>query len=146
MLSKNFLPLQQINPLKHQKMKTTKLILCFVALSTIFLVGCKKDTNNSLSNTRWSLFVPDDPAALYLADVTYTLDFGKSDVVFTRKYDYGDMVETYTLEGTYTYSNGSGVAMIHENGDTTDYRITFTVTGNTLVWRFNLRDIALIKQ
>ena len=56
------------------------------------------------------------------------------------------MVETYTLEGTYTYSNGSGVAMIHENGDTTDYRITFTVTGNTLVWRFNLRDIALIKQ
>jgi hypothetical protein len=146
MLSKNFLPLQQINPLKHQKMKTTKLILCFVALSTMFLVGCKKDTNNSLSNTRWSLFVPDDPAALYLADVTYTLDFGKSDVVFTRKYDYGDMVETYTLEGTYTYSNGSGVAMIHENGDTTDYRITFTVTGNTLVWRFNLRDIALIKQ
>lgn len=127
-------------------MKTTKLILCFVALSTMFLVGCKKDTNNSLSNTRWSLFVPDDPAALYLADVTYTLDFGKSDVVFTRKYDYGDMVETYTLEGTYTYSNGSGVAMIHENGDTTDYRITFTVTGNTLVWRFNLRDIALIKQ
>lgn len=146
MLSKNFLPLQQINPLKHRKMKTTKLILCFVALSTMFLVGCKKDTSSSISNTNWSLFVPDDPAALYLADVTYTLDFGKSDVVFTRKYDYGDMVETYTLEGTYTYSNGSGVAMIHENGDTTDYRITFTVTGNTLVWRFNLRDIALIKQ
>lgn len=127
-------------------MKTTKLILCFVALSTMFLVGCKKDTSNSLSNTNWSLFVPDDPASLYLADVTYTLEFGKSDVVFTRKYDYGDMVETYTLEGTYTYSNGSGVAMIHENGDTTDYRITFTVTGNTLVWRFNLRDITLTKQ
>lgn len=127
-------------------MKTTKLILCFVALSTMFLVGCKKDTSSSISNTNWSLFVPDDPAALYLADVTYTLEFGKSDVVFTRKYDYGDMVETYTLEGTYTYSNGSGVAMIHENGDTTDYRITFTVTGNTLVWRFNMRDITLTKQ
>ena len=127
-------------------MKTTKLILCFVALSTMFLVGCKKDTSSSISNTNWSLFVPEDPAYLYLADVTYTLDFGKSNVTFTRKLDYGDVIDTYVMTGTYTYNNGSGVALIHEEDDTTEYRITFTVTGNTLVWRFNLRDITLTKQ
>jgi len=104
-------------------MKTVKLILCFVAMSTMFLVGCNKDTSNSLSNTSWSLYVPDDPAYLYLADVTYTLDFGKSDVTFTRKLDYGDVIDTYVMSGTYTYNNGSGVALIHEEDDTTEYRI-----------------------
>lgn len=127
-------------------MKTTKLILCFVALSTMFLVGCKKDTSSSISNTNWSLFVPADPAYLYLADVTYTLDFGKSDVTFTRKLDYGDMIDTYVMTGTYTYNNGSGVALIHEEDDTTEYRILFTVSGNTLVWKYSLRDITLTKQ
>lgn len=127
-------------------MKTTKLILCFVALSTMFLVGCKKDTNSSLSNTNWSVFVPDDPAYFYMADVTYKLEFGRNDVTFTRKLDYGDSIDTYVMTGTYTYNNGSGVAMIHEGDDTTEYRITFTVTGNTLVWRFSLRDITLIKE
>jgi len=126
-------------------MKTAKLILCFVAMSTMFLVGCKKDTSSSVSNTTWSLYVPNDPAYVFLADVTYTLDFGKSDVTFTRKIDYGDSVTTVTMVGTYTYNSGSGIAMIHEEGDTTDYRITFTVKDNTLVWHFNLRDIVLTK-
>ena len=39
-----------------------------------------------------------------------------------------------------------GVTMIHNEGETTDFRITFTVSGNTLTWNFNLREIILHKQ
>ena len=140
-------------------MKATKLFLCIVAMATMLFAGCSKDdnggnnnggnnsgtTNNALKGTTWQLNSPNDE--VYHADVIYTLNFGQSnEVTFTRDMDFGSTTSTAIMEGTYTYSNGSGVAMIHNVGETTDFRITFTVSGDTLIWHFNLRDITLTKQ
>jgi hypothetical protein len=142
-------------------MKTTKLFLGIVAIAAMLLVGCGKDNNGGnnndgdngatpsdivLANTTWQLNSPNDET--YHGDVIYTVAFGQNDdVTFTRdiKYEGYDEVQSVVMTGTYTYSNGSGVAMIHNIGETTDYRITFTVSGNTLIWNFSLRDITLTK-
>jgi len=143
-------------------MRTKKFILCFVAMATLFLFGCQKEdiggnggnsgnggnggsTDNSLANTTWVLNSPDDET--YHGDVIYTVSFGASDdVKFTRNIDYGTSQTDIVMLGTYTYSDGSGVAEIHNEGETTDYRITFSVEGNTLIWNFSLREIRLQKQ
>ena len=137
-------------------MKTTKLILCFVAMATMLFVGCSKNDNDgnnngnggsgssALAKTTWQLNSPDDE--VYHGDVIYTLAFGQgNEVTFTRDMDFGSSSSTVVMTGTYTYSDGSGVAMIHNEGEITDFRITFTVSGNKLTWHFNLRDIILTK-
>ena len=138
-------------------MKTTKSILCFVALATMLFVGCTKDdnggsnngnggsTSGALAGTTWQLNSPNDDT--YHCDVIYTVTFGQgNEVTFTRDMDFGTSTSQIVMVGTYTYNSGSGVATIHNVGETTDFRITFTVSGNTMQWHFNLRDIPLQKQ
>lgn len=138
-------------------MKATKLILCFVAMATMLFTGCTKDDNggnnngngnsvsSALKGTTWVLNSPNDET--YHGDVIYTVAFGQSnEVTFTRDMDFGTTTSKVIMTGTYTYSNGSGVAMVHNEGETTDFRMTFTVSGNDLVWKFNLREITLHKQ
>ena len=139
--------------------KVMKAIAAIMLMTVaVFAAGCNKpnDPNNNggnnggsgsstLAGTTWTLNSPNDE--VYHADVIYTLAFGQgNNVTFTRDIDYGSTTTTAVMTGTYTYSNGSGVAMIHNEGETTDFRITFTVSGNTLTWHFNLRDIILHKQ
>lgn len=143
-------------------MKVTKLILCFVAMATMLFAGCTKDDNGGTNNgggnnngnggsntsalvgTTWQLNSPNDQT--YHGDVIYTVSFGQgNEVTFTRDMDFGTSTSSAVMEGTYTYNEGNGVAMIHNVGETTDYRITFTVSGNTLTWNFSLREIVLQK-
>lgn len=139
-------------------MKTTKLILCFVAMATMLFAGCSKDNNGGNNNgnssalvgTTWQLDNPHDEAYAISGDyhVIYTVTCGqKNEISFTRDISCTDLnySATYIMTGTYTYSNGKGVAMIHTEDDPTDYRITFTVSGNTMIWNFNLRDLTLTK-
>ena len=147
-------------------MKVTKLILCFVAMATILFAGCSKDdngannngdnsgssTNSTLKGTTWQLDNPHDEAFANVGDyhVIYTVAFGQNnEVTFTREISCEE-IDYYlkpVMTGTYTYGNdGKGVALMYNEGETTEYRITFTVSGDTLVWNFNLRDITLHKQ
>ena len=129
-------------------MKAVAAIMLMTAV--VFAAGCTK-SDDSLKGTTWQLDNPHDEAFAQVVDyhVIYTVVFGQNDeVTFTREisceeYDY---YQKPVMTGTYTYSNGSGVAMIHNEGETTDFRITFTVSGNTLAWNFNLREIILHKQ
>ena len=145
-------------------MKATKLILCFVAIATMFLVGCSKDDNSgnnngngtssanpALAGTTWQLDNPHDEGYANYGDyrVIYTVTFGQNnEVTFTREISCAEL-DYYlkpVMTGTYTYGNdGKGVAMLCNEGETTEYRMTFTVSGNTMVWKFNLRDITLTK-
>ena len=143
--------------MNKKMMKAVAALMLMMAV--VFAAGCTKpdDPNNggnnngnsgsgnsALANTTWQLNSPNDET--YHGDVIYTLAFGQgNEVTFTRDMDFGSTTSTAVMEGTYTYSNGSGVAMIHNVGETTDFRITFTVSGNTLIWHFNLRDITLTK-
>lgn len=147
-------------------MKISQLILCFVAMATMLFAGCTKDdnggnnnggnsgssTNSALKGTTWQLDNPHDEDYAQLGDyhVIYTVAFGQNnEVTFTRDINCEelDFHQKPVMTGTYTYGNdGKGVAMIHNEGETTDFRITFTVSGDTLVWHFNLRDITLHKQ
>lgn len=143
-------------------MKAIAAIMLMTAV--VFAAGCNKpnDPNNNggnnggsgsstLAGTTWQFDNPHDEAFAHVGDyhVIYTVAFGQNnEVTFTREisceeYDY---YQKPVMTGTYTYSNGSGVAMIHNEGETTDFRITFTVSGNTLAWNFNLREIILHKQ
>ena len=143
--------------MNKKMMKAVAALMLMTAV--VFAAGCTKpdDPNNggnnngnsgsgnsALANTTWQLNSPNDET--YHGDVIYTLAFGQgNEVTFTRDMDFGSTTSTAVMKGTYTYSNGSGVAMIHNVGETTDFRITFTVSGNTLIWHFNLRDITLTK-
>lgn len=126
-------------------MKTKKLIFCFVAIATMLLAGCGKDAKNELANTTWKLNSPND--LVYLgSDVVYTVAFGPNDeITYTREINNSIGLTTSVMLGTYTYANGSGIAMIHNQGETTDYRATFRVSDETLIWNINLRDITLTK-
>ena len=130
-------------------MKAIAAIMLMTAV--VFTAGCTKDDGGSLKGTTWQLDNPHDEAFAQVGDyhVIYTVVFGQNDeVTFTREisceeYDY---YQKPVMTGTYTYNNGSGVAMIHNEGETTDYRITFTVSGDTMTWHWNLRDVILHKQ
>lgn len=149
-------------------MKTKKVILCFVALATMIFTACDNGGNkgnddndnktnvanttkdnsasNTLAGTTWQLSSPNDPT--YHGDVIHTLTFGKgNEITYTRDFDFGDgNTSKDVMTGTYTFSDNKGVAMIHKEGETTDYRETFTVSGDELVWKFSLKEITLKKQ
>ena len=131
----------------------------------MLFAGCSKDdnggnnngnnnnssTSSALKGTTWQLDNPHDEAFANYGDyhVIYTVAFGQNDeVTFTREISCEEFnyYQKPVMTGTYTYGNGSGVAMIHNEGETTDFRITFTVSGNKLTWNFNLREIILTKQ
>jgi hypothetical protein len=106
----------------------------------------------SLNGTTWRLDNPhDEHYALTGGDirVIYTLTFGDGKTVtytWEPMWEEEDYYDKFVMTGTYTYANGSGVAMIHFEGEDTDYRITFTVSGDTLTWHINARDLILHKQ
>ena len=129
-------------------MKAIAAIMLMTAV--VFTAGCTK-SDGSLKGTTWQLDNPHDEDFAHVGDyhVIYTVAFGQNnEVTFTREISWEeiDYYQKHVMTGTYTYSKGSGVAMIHNEGETTDYRITFTVSDDTLTWHFNLRDIILHKQ
>lgn len=146
-------------------MKAKQLILCFVAMATMLFAGCTKDNNsgnngsgnngsgsNALAGTTWQLDNPHDESFASYGDyhVIYTVAFGQNNTVtFTREIscEEFDYYQKPVMTGTYTYGNdGKGVALVCNEGETTEYRLTFSVSGNTMIWNFNLRDITLTKQ
>ena len=117
-----------------------------------FVTGCKPEdepnngggNNNStgmFANTSWQLSVENDE--VYHTSVIYSIVFGsKDEIVFSRIVTGAG---TFQMQGTYTYSDGQGKAVMHNVGESVDYNFSFTVDGNTMVFHYNLRDITLTK-
>lgn len=148
-------------------MKARKTVLCIMALATMFLLSCNKENNNNGGNdgnggnggnndnvtsvvagTTWELIILDDPD--YHADVTHTLIFGQDEYLrYTREIDNEEEDYHYTsvMAGTYTFDDGSGVALMYLDDDPNhvEYRITFSVSGDELTWNFNLKHYVLYK-
>ena len=80
--------------------------------------------------------------------VTYTVVIMNGYISFGRNIDYdGDEHDLQVVfVGTYTYQNGQYVATMHEEGQTQEYRFTFTVDGDELTFHYQNRDIVLEKQ
>lgn len=128
------------------------LAAVMLMVAVVFAAGCKKNddsndnggNNNSpgvFANTSWQLNVEDDE--VYHTMVIYSIVFGpKDEIVFSR---IVSGVGTFQMDGTYTYTNGQGKAVMHNVGETVNYNFTFTVDGNTMVFHYNLRDITLTK-
>ena len=128
------------------------LAAVLLMVAVVFAAGCKKTddsndnggNNNSpgvFANTSWQLNVEDDE--VYHTMVIYSIVFGpKDEIVFSR---IVSGVGTFQMDGTYTYTNGQGKAVMHNVGETVNYNFTFTVNGNTMVFHYNLRDITLTK-
>ena len=128
------------------------LAAVLLMVAVVFAAGCKKTddsndnggNNNSpgvFANTSWQLNVEDDE--VYHTMVIYSIVFGpKDEIVFSR---IVSGVGTFQMDGTYTYTNGQGKAVMHNVGETVNYNFTFTVDGNTMVFHYNLRDITLTK-
>ena len=128
------------------------LAAVMLMVAVVFAAGCKKTddsndnggNNNSpgvFANTSWQLNVEDDE--VYHTMVIYSIVFGPNDeIVFSR---IVSGVGTFQMDGTYTYTNGQGKAVMHNVGETVNYNFTFTVNGNTMVFHYNLRDITLTK-
>ena len=136
-------------------MKAVAALMLMTAV--VFAAGCTKtdDPNNgsgnngsgtnnttgAFANTSWQLSVEDDE--VYHTSVIYSIVFGANDeIVFTRIIGGG---QTAQMNGSYTYTNGQGKAVMHNVGESVDYNFTFTVNGNTMVFHYNLRDITLTK-
>ena len=131
-----------------------KLIsLLAVAAAALFLcVACGKTSpekggsgSSELKNTVWKLDNPSDDV-YYGAHVIYTVTLGKTnEFSFNRNVDGTD----YLMSGTYDYKGGKGTAYLYNKyGDdqTTEYRLTFSVSGNTLNLNYSLRTVVLTKQ
>ena len=128
------------------------LAAVMLMVAVVFAAGCKKtdDSNDNggnnnypgvFANTSWQLNVEDDE--VYHTMVIYSIVFGpKDEIVFSR---IVSGVGTFQMDGTYTYTNGQGKAVMHNVGETVDYNFSFTVDGNTMVFHYNLRDITLTK-
>ena len=128
------------------------LAAVMLMMAVVFAAGFKKNddsndnggNNNSpgvFANTSWQLNVEDDE--VYHTMVIYSIVFGpKDEIVFSR---IVSGVGTFQMDGTYTYTNGQGKAVMHNVGETVNYNFTFTVDGNTMVFHYNLRDITLTK-
>ena len=127
-------------------MKITKLFLCFVAMTTLFFAGCNKvDDSTAMYGTTWTAHDPHDE--IYQANVHYTLSFGQAnDFTFKRDIDYGSTTMVVVMSGTYGYSNGKGSGFMHNEGETTDVFVTFSVTDNTMRFNFNSYEVTLQKQ
>ena len=134
--------------------KFMKAIAAIMLMMTVVIAaGCTKDPNNggnngggnnttgAFANTSWQLSVEDDD--VYHTSVIYSIVFGSKDEIVFSRIITG--VGTVQMDGTYTYSNGQGKAVMHNVGETVDYNFTFTVNGNTMVFHYNLRDITLTK-
>lgn len=131
-----------------------KIITLFaVAVAALFLsVSCGKSSpdgggsgSSELKNTVWILDNPKDDV-YYGAHVIYTVTFGKTnEFSFNRNVDGTD----YLMSGTYDYKAGKGTAYLYNKyGDdqTTEYRLTFSVSGNTMDLKYSLRTVVLTKQ
>lgn len=124
-------------------MKAIKLLLFFVATATMMTMSsCSKEKeDNSLAGTKWQL-VNEQDEAFYGAKVIYTVTFGQKDeMTFTRNVSGTD----YVMKGSYTYKDGEGVGLLCNEGETTEYRMTFKVKGNTLTLHYHLRDVTMNK-
>jgi len=134
-------------------MKNTKKALAAIMLmmAVVIAAGCKKtdDPSNgggnnntgAFANTSWQLSVEEDET--YHTSVIYSIVFGSNDEIVFSRIITG--VGTVQMTGTYTYTNGQGKAVMHNEGETVDYNFTFTVNGDTMVFHYNLRDITLTK-
>ena len=131
-------------------MKAVAAVMLMMAV--VFAAGCKKtdDSNNNggnnnspgaFANTSWQLNVEDDE--VYHTSVIYSIVFGPNDEITFSRIVTG--AGTFQMDGTYTYTNGQGKAVMHNVGETVNYNFTFTVNGNTMVFHYNLRDITLTK-
>lgn len=131
---------------------TKALAAIMLMTAVVFAAGCKETddsndnggNNNStgmFANTSWQLSVENDE--VYHTSVIYSIVFGsKDEIVFSRIVTGAG---TFQMQGTYTYSDGQGKAVMHNVGESVDYNFSFTVDGNTMVFHYNLRDITLTK-
>ena len=129
------------------------LTLLALAMAALFLlVSCGKTSpegggsgSSELRNTVWKLDNPKD-AVYYGAHVIYTVTLGKTnEFSFNRNVDGTD----YLMSGTYDYKGGKGTAYLYNKygeDQSTEYRLTFSVSGNTLNLNYSLRTVVLTKQ
>ncbi len=124
--------------------------MMFVAAAAMMFASCEEDNNNGNGNggsdelrgTSWVLDEPDD--ATYHMHVVYSVVFDQADgIVFNRNVGGNDVAMT----GTYEYSNGNGTAYLkYTSGeDQSEYRMKFSVSGNTMDFQVSLRTITLTK-
>lgn len=105
----------------------------------------EEDSNSSeLANTSWKLDNQSDEV-YYGAHVVYLVTIGKTnEFSFTRTVDGIE----YKMAGTYNFTDDKGTAYLYNTfGDdqNTEYRLTFTVSGNTMNLNYSLRTVTLTK-
>lgn len=145
-------------------MKTTRFLMMFVAAAAMMFAACDKDDSNGtgssnngggngggsgsaeLANTTWVLDSSNDP--VYHCDVLYTVTIGS-----TNEFSFGRNIagDNTIMGGTYDYANGNGTAYLRyvlggPDGDNNEYRLTFSVSGNTMNLNYSGRTIALGKR
>ena len=133
-------------------MKKLMSFLAVAAAALSLCVSCGKNSpdgggsgSSELKNTVWKLDNPSDEV-YYGAHVIYTVTIGK-----TNEFSFNRNVngEDYLMSGTYEYKGGKGTAYVYNKygeDQTTEYRLTFTVSGNTLDLKYSLRTVSLTKQ
>lgn len=137
--------------LKHISVMKRILSTLVIALMAItltcscdILFGEEGSGSNELAGTSWKLDNQSDPV-YYGAHVVYLVTIGKTnEFTFTRTVDGTE----YTMKGTYDYDGGKGKAYLYNTyGDdqTSEYWLTFTVSGDTMVLTYSLRDVTLTK-
>ena len=130
-------------------------MMMFVAAVAMMFASCDKDDDNNnngggnsgsgsneLRGTSWMLDEPED--AVYHTHVVYTVTFDQADgVVFNRNVGGTDVA----MAGTYEYSGGNGTAFLkYTSGeDQSEYRMRFSVSGNTMDFQVSTRTITLTK-
>jgi len=146
-------------------MKATRILICLMAVAAMLFTSCGKDdggnggnggngggggggddTTNVLAETTWQYYNENDPD--FHGAVTYTVEIGSDyDISFTREIVYPGSDATVTvMSGTYTYGDNGGVALVCYPDDPTEYRMTFTVSGDEMVWHYGTKDVTLTKQ
>lgn len=116
------------------------LSLLMVAFFATSMISCSEESDSSsshsgspeLANTVWRYDNPSDDT-YYGQHVIFTVSFGATNQITFRQ-QVNDA--TNTMTGTYDFSSGSGTAYVKktEGEDQNEYRISFTVSGNTMVW------------
>ena len=100
--------------------------------------------SSELAGTSWKLDNQSDEV-YYGAHVVYLVTIGKTnEFTFLRTVDGIE----YKMTGTYNYSDGKGTAYVHNTfGDdqSTEYRMTFSVSGKTMNLNYSLRTVVLTK-
>ena len=116
------------------------LSLLMVAFFATSMISCSEDSDSSsshsgsreLANTVWRYDNPSDDN-YYGAHVIFTVSFGATNQI-TFLQQVNDV--TNTMTGTYDFANGRGTAYVKktQGEDQNEYHISFTVSGNTMVW------------